>query len=151
EETAVGSAAAGRKLWPRAGLLLDRFDDEIVELPGRGEERLTRDTRPHLGARRLALGNLLDELHEVGALLEIVEADVELRRGAARNHVAGVGWGRDRSELEVRRWGLIGAIVEVKRIEGGDHPGEGRHRVGATLGISDMTLYSRHLDPHVDR
>ena len=37
-----------------------------------------------LRARRLALGDLLDQFDEVGAALEIVEADVELRRRRAR-------------------------------------------------------------------
>ena len=51
-----------------AGLLLDRGDDDVVERAGRGQERFAGDARADLGARRFALGDLLDHPHEVGAL-----------------------------------------------------------------------------------
>ena len=78
QEAAVGRAAAGRQLGLGAGLLLDRFDDHVVELARRRQERLARDPRGDLRARRFALGDLLDQLHQVGAALKVVEADVEL-------------------------------------------------------------------------
>ena len=66
-----------------AGFLLDRRDDDVVELARRGQEGLAGNARADGRARRLALGDLLDHPDQVGAALQIVEADVELggRRG----------------------------------------------------------------------
>ena len=62
----------------------DRRDDHVVELARRGEEGLARDARPDGRAGRFALGDLLDHADQIGAALQIVEADVELGRRRCR-------------------------------------------------------------------
>src|SRR3954447_15948716 len=79
QEASVRRPAARRELGRHAGFVLDCVYNDIVELPWRREERFARNARPDLGAGSLALGDLLDQLHEILAALEIVEADVELR------------------------------------------------------------------------
>src|SRR6185503_8303243 len=79
------------------------------------------------------------------------EADVELRPRIAGDHVAGVRWCGERREFEVGRRELLASVVEMNRIERGNDSGEGRYRILAALGISDMALNPRHLDPHIDR
>ena len=62
----------------RAGLGLDRGADDVVDRAGRGQEGLAGDLRLDGRAGRRLLGGAADQLDEVGAALEVVEADVEL-------------------------------------------------------------------------
>ena len=101
EEAAVRRAAARRQLRALSCFLFNCSNDYVVELAGRGKERLTRDARLDPGSGSLALGDLLDQFNERGSALKVVEADVELCRGTSRNDVARVCWRRDSREFEV--------------------------------------------------
>jgi len=76
QETPIRGAAAGRKFGLDAGLLADRGYDDVVKLARRRQEGLARDAGANGGARRLPGRNVLYHLHQVGSVLEVVEADV---------------------------------------------------------------------------
>ena len=101
------------------------------------------------GASRSAISST--SFDQVCAALEIVEADVELRRRRGGDDVAGVGRGRNAGEFEVRRREGVGAVVEMKRIERRDDPRQLGDRIVGAVGVGDMALRARHVDPHVDR
>ena len=72
------------RLRRRAGLGLDRGADDLVDRAGRGQEGLARDLRLDGRAGRRRLGGAADQIDQIGAALQIVEADVELRARRSR-------------------------------------------------------------------
>ena len=134
-----------------AGLGEDRGADDLVDRAGRGEEGLARDFRLDGRARRGFRGGALDQLDQVGAALEVVEADVELDDGRAGDDVGRLARRLERGDFEVGGLEGIAAVVEVERLQRGDHLGRLGHRIVGAVRIGDMALHARHRDPHVDR
>src|SRR6185295_7416976 len=91
------------------------------------------------------------QVDEVGAAVEVVEADVELDRGRARDDVGRPVRRPDGGDLEIGGLERIIAVVEVNGFERFDHPGQLRHRIVGAVRIGDVALQAGNRDPHVDR
>ena len=125
--------------------------DDLVDRPGRGQEGLARDLRLDRRARRRRLGGAADQLDQVVAAVEVVEADVELGAGAAGDDVGRLARGLDRGDFEVGGLEGVVAVVELERLERGEHPRQLRHRIVGAVRVGDVALHAGHRDPHVDR
>ena len=125
QEAPVGGAAAGREFRLRSGFFLDRFHHHVVEPPRRRQERLARDARADTslpGASRSAISSTsrtrsAPRCRLLKRMLSCAVADPGMTLLAwVGVSIAG--------ELEVRRREGVGAVVEMERVERGDHPGQ---------------------------
>src|SRR5690349_8468840 len=106
DEARVRRTAAGGKLRPAAGHILNRLRDQLGEWTGLGDEdagirRLPLEREGNIAAGRFRRA-LLDQRLQRVERMAIVEADVEACPRLAGNEVDGLVADVDRREFEMR-------------------------------------------------
>ena len=76
-----------------------------------------------------------------------------LRRAAARPGMRLVAPGGVSTSVNSRFDGGKASVPSssIQRVELGDDPREGADRIGGAVGVGDVALRARDVDPHVDR
>ena len=133
------------------GLGLDRGADDVVERARRGQEGLARDPRLDGRAGRLASAISSTSATRSAPRCRLLKRMLSCARRRAGDDVGRLGRRLDGGDLEVGGLEGVGAVVEVKRVERGDHPRQLRDRIVGAVRVGDMALRARHVDPHVDR
>src|SRR3712207_51403 len=107
----------GGELRRDPGLRPNRGADDLVDRPRRRQECLARDPRLHVGAWGGVRSGSTNQLHQRLPALQIVEADVELRGGAAWDDVGRVAARLGACEFEVGGLESLIALVEAERLQ----------------------------------
>ena len=149
--TRIRRAAGGREFGREAGDFGDGIGNQAAERTGRGEEGFAVDTRGDGRARAFGGGDGGDAVDQRLTVLEVVEADAEPGGCLGGDDIGGGIGDVDGGDLDVRRLEPVGAVVEVDRFDGRKDADQCGNRVIGEMGVGNVTLRARNLDPDVDR